>query len=94
MKHIQIKVRGKESNGMYAITNVDGIEGETFYEEVQTLKRAKHFVKCWNGHDDLLEACKIGLQIAEWLNKIEHAPKQLVQDIQTIKHAIAKAEKK
>ena len=42
---------------------------------------------------DLLEACKIGLQIAEWTNQVRNAPKALTKDIETIKAALAKTTK-
>ena len=63
MEQIKLQVRSKEVNGFYAVTNVataDAHAGETFYEEIQTIERAKRFVKCWNSHDKLVEALEKG----------------------------------
>ncbi len=58
MEPTKLVVRGREANGNYAVTNKDGVQGKVFYEEIQTLERANRFVRCWNCHDELLEACE------------------------------------
>ena len=58
MEQLKLKVGRRTPKGFYTIVNVDGVEGEIFYEEVQTLKTAERLVKCWNEYDGLVNACK------------------------------------
>ena len=43
---------------------------------------------------DLVVACEIGLHIAEWKSKLSNASKDLAEDIETIKAAIARNKKR
>ena len=97
-KHIEIKI-GLSSDGVSDFTSIVDVEtnGRLFYEEVFP-KHAEHFVKCWNSHDAMLDACKDIQAAPKRLDKREKMGDTVHititrQQMKNINTAIAQAEK-
>lgn len=52
---------------------------------------AKELVRRWNGFEELLAACELGLEIANYFNGIGNAPKGLARDVKILEVAIKQA---
>ncbi len=68
--------------------HIADVHGHQFIRQAN----AARLVKCWNCHDELLDACNKISTIKQWAMRIKDVPAEVYEDIEQIEQVIAKAE--